>query len=72
LALPEARFVRAQVFNVAGRRVADLVNRRMEAGRWDISWDGRSSDGSTTGAGIYLIRIQAGEDIVTRKAICVR
>lgn len=72
LALPEARFVRAQVFNVAGRRVADLVNRRMEAGRWDISWDGRRSDGSATCAGIYLIRIQAGEDIVTRKAIRVR
>jgi hypothetical protein len=72
LALPEARFVRAQVFDVAGRRVAELMNRRMEAGRWDISWDGRRNDGSATGAGIYLIRIQAGVDIVTRKAIRVR
>jgi hypothetical protein len=72
LALPEPRHVRVQVFNVAGQRVAELVDRRMEAGRWDISWDGRSHSGSATGAGIYLMRIQAGQDVVTRKAIRVR
>ncbi len=72
LSLPEGRHVRAQVFDVAGRRIADLVDRRMEAGYRDIAWDGRGDDGRLAGVGVYMIRVQAGRDMIVRRAIRVR
>jgi hypothetical protein len=72
LSLPEARHVHARVFDIAGRRVADLVDRIMEPGHWDVAWDGRRDDGTMSGAGVYLLRIQAGRDMVVRRAIRVR
>jgi len=72
LSLPEARRVSAAVFDIAGRRVADLVEGVLEPGHRDIVWDGRRGDGTLSGAGVYLLRIQAGKDMVVRRAIRVR
>jgi hypothetical protein len=72
LSLPDRRRVRAEVFDVAGRRVVELVDRTMDAGRWDIAWDGRRDNGTVAGAGVYLLRIQAGADVVVRRAMRVR
>jgi hypothetical protein len=72
LSLPEARAVSALVFDVAGRRVADLVDRTMSPGEWDIAWDGRRADGTLAEPGVYLVRVRAGSDLVVRRAIRVR
>jgi FlgD Ig-like domain len=72
LSLPEPRFVRVLVFDVAGRRVAELANGEMGAGRWDIAWNGRLQNGGLAGAGVYLMRIQAGKDAAVKRVIRVR
>jgi len=72
LSLPEARYVTANVFDIAGRRVASLADGVLDPGQRDIVWDGRRDDGSLSGAGVYLLRIRAGGDMVVRRAIRVR
>ncbi len=48
------------VYDVAGRRVATLVNEFTSAGRHEITWDARSSDGRPVASGVYYLVMRAG------------
>ena len=49
--------VRLGVYDVAGRLIRDLVDRRMSAGRHRVVWDGRGEDGVAVRSGMYLCRL---------------
>ena len=49
--------VRAEVFDLAGRRVRVLFSGRMAAGRHTLTWDGRGDGGRDAGAGIFFARV---------------
>ena len=57
------------VFDVTGRRVRTLVDGRMEAGRFDVEWDGRDEGGRRTAPGVYFVRLQSSDFGATRKAV---
>jgi flagellar hook assembly protein FlgD len=61
--------VRACVYDVAGRRVATIAEGRYPAGAHPLRWDGGTEGGGVAPAGVYFIRIVAGPDRVTRKAV---
>jgi alpha-amylase len=58
--LTETAPVQLGVYDVAGRRVARLVEEVQEAGSRIVSWDGRDQAGRTVGAGVYFARLVAG------------
>jgi hypothetical protein len=62
--LSEASEVRLTVCNAAGQVVQVLVDAAMEAGAYTITWDARGF-----GSGIYLVRLEAGWFIETRKMV---
>jgi hypothetical protein len=72
LSLPESREVQAEVYDVAGRRVAVLLDRDLEAGEWEISWDGFDDAGRTTAAGLYFVRVRAGDAREVRRVLRLR
>ena len=52
--------VTARIYNVAGRRVADIAeSRQLVGGRASLSWNGRSTTGTAVPSGAYLIRLTA-------------
>ncbi|HDQ44762.1 MAG TPA: hypothetical protein ENN17_04570 [bacterium] len=57
------------ILNPRGRRVARLVDRRMEAGTVEVSWDARDDLGRPVSAGLYLARLRAESRITIRKMI---
>lgn len=61
-ALPEASDVRLEVFNVQGQRVAVLVSGQQQAGTHTVSFDA-----SRLASGVYLYRLTAGGQTLTRK-----
>ena len=67
--LPQASRVRLEIFDLQGRRVRKLVDRRYEAGRWSVTWDQRSGDGAAMMAGVYVYRMQAASFSAERKMI---
>lgn len=67
LALPRAEHVTLAVYDVTGRRVATLVDRPLEAGTHRVRWDAAG-----LAAGAYLVRMQAGDGVRTRRALVVR
>jgi len=61
--------VRAEVFDVTGRRVARLLDSTLPAGRHAITWDGTTGDGRPVNAGTYLVRLTRGASTETRKVV---
>ena len=58
--LPEAATVNLTVYDVAGREVATLVREPMEAGTFEVEWNGRDNTGRMLPSGMYLYRLNAG------------
>jgi flagellar hook assembly protein FlgD len=70
--LPRTEPVKAEVFDVQGRRVAVLVDETQLAGAHQAAWDGRSATGAPASAGFYLIRLRAGEQSQVRKVLLMK
>ena len=68
-AMGEPGVVRLRVFDIAGRQVADLVNRTMEAGVHVVSWDARARDGQLVENGVYFARLETEGGMKTVKMV---
>lgn len=51
--------VSVDIFDLMGRKVRNLVYRRMEPGSYELFWDGKSSSGRMVSCGHYLCRFRA-------------
>ena len=61
-----------QVFDLQGRCVWSDGPRRLAAGRWNLSWNGRSSSGDPAAAGLYLARVSVDGRMFLRRLALVR
>jgi hypothetical protein len=68
-AVPAEGAVRLEVFDVAGRRVARLVDAVLPAGGHAVTWDGRDAAGSRVASGVYLYRLHAGGQSTSREMV---
>jgi hypothetical protein len=68
-ALPAATEVRLALFDVQGRRVRELADRRFEAGEHNLDWDGCADGGRRLGAGIYWAVLEAEGRRLTRRVV---
>jgi hypothetical protein len=71
-ALPVAGTVRLTVHDVAGRRIATLVEGRYPVGEFAAVWNGVDRAGRPVSSGVYFIRIAAGGETRTEKVVRVR
>ncbi len=60
--LAASRPVDLTVFDVAGRAVAHLAHRTMDAGTQEVRWSRVGDDGRRVGPGVYLIRLKSGSE----------
>jgi alpha-amylase len=65
--LPAAGRVRLAIYDVAGRRVAVLVDGSLAAGGHEAGWEG-----GDVGPGLYFARLEAAGSTVTRRVARVR
>ena len=57
------------IYNVLGAEVSRLVEQVQAAGRQQVVWNGRDETGRGVGAGVYFVRMRAGQTTWTRKLI---
>jgi hypothetical protein len=62
--IPDAGFVSVRVFDFSGNEVRVLAGEKQSAGEHEVRFDA-----SDLPAGIYIIRLQAGSESVTRKIV---
>jgi hypothetical protein len=70
--LPRAAEVSLAAFDLAGRKLAELVNGRMEAGPHQVGWNFRNERGQEFRAGYYVIRLRVGNRVLSQGGIRVR
>ncbi|NKB70824.1 MAG: T9SS type A sorting domain-containing protein [Candidatus Latescibacteria bacterium] len=70
--LPEAGDVHLSVFNLAGQEIRTLVSENRTAGYYQTVWDGRDQAGRHMGTGTYLLRLQVGNKVESRKIMLLR
>lgn len=63
--------VTAGVFDLAGRRVAILLDEEKTAGSHLLTWDGKSK-GRPVAGGVYFLNIRAGGTALSRKMILLK
>jgi plastocyanin len=61
--------VRAEVFDVRGRRVSVALDRESGAGTFDGSWNGRTSSGTRATSGVYYLRLAVPGATETRRLV---
>jgi hypothetical protein len=67
--LPEAAPVRLTIYSVLGQKVRELVDAVQGAGVYRVAWDGRDGAGQSLAPGVYLYRLEAGQQVMVRKMV---
>lgn len=70
--LPKSTPVRLTVYDVLGRQVRVLVDKKQEAGRHTVQWAGRDESGQRMASGVYLARLVVDGTTKVRKLTFVR
>jgi hypothetical protein len=61
--------VRLEVFDIQGRAVRMLVNRRQPAGDYCSYWSGTDAEDVRVADGVYFARLACGRESTTRKLV---
>ncbi|RMD94493.1 MAG: T9SS C-terminal target domain-containing protein, partial [Calditrichaeota bacterium] len=64
--------VRLTIYNLLGQEVVTLVDEKRPAGSYRVRWDGRDKSGKLVPSGVYLYRLQVGNQIKSRKMSFIR
>jgi hypothetical protein len=65
-------FVKLEIFDITGRKMATLVNKELPPGEYEVQWDGRDDAGREVGSGVYIYRLKVGNFSRIRKMILIR
>jgi hypothetical protein len=64
--------VRVEIHDLAGRRLREVLDARLDAGEQSLRWDGRDASGRTVPAGSYFAVVRVGERLAARRIVFVR
>ncbi len=70
--LPKSSNVTLEIYDLLGQRVCTLVNENQEAGKYNITWNGKNNFGNQVSSGIYIYRIKAGNFIAVKKMMLLK
>ncbi|MFL2983009.1 MAG: T9SS type A sorting domain-containing protein [Candidatus Neomarinimicrobiota bacterium] len=71
-ALAENSEVNISIFNLVGQKVVTLVNQTMEAGVYDVKWNGTNKSGSLLPTGMYFYEMRTSEYHSVKKLVLVK
>ncbi len=70
--LSESGRVTIAIYDVSGRLVRTLLDRRHDAGASSVRWDGRDESGRPVASGTYFARMQTDESRFDRKVLLIK
>jgi hypothetical protein len=60
------------IFDMTGKRIAELANREFETGFHSMEWQGKDLQGRAVASGTYLLRMSTDEWVTSEKMMLVR
>ncbi|MFQ6113488.1 MAG: FlgD immunoglobulin-like domain containing protein [bacterium] len=70
--IPSNQEVKLDIYDLLGKRVKTLLNRKMEAGMHTIAWDGTNDSGQTVASGTYFYQLRTKGFKKTKKMVLIR
>ena len=70
--LPKPEGVELTLYDLLGQPVRRLVSEYQGAGSYRIAWDGADDEGNQVASGVYLYRLEAGNQQRARRLVLVR
>jgi len=70
--LPTDQSVKLDVFDLLGRHVTTLVDRKMAAGKHTVIWNGMDQNGRPVTSGLYFYRLQAADQTRIRRMLFIK
>ena len=70
--LPEQVKVTVSIYDLQGREINVLINSPQGPGIKMVTWDGRNESGRLVSSGLYICRMQAGDQVRTQKLLLLR
>jgi hypothetical protein len=64
--------VRLDLYDMSGRHVRSLAHATQGAGAYVVSWDRRDGAGAALARGVYVVRLRAGDEVLSRKLALLR
>ena len=66
-------FVALTIFDLNGNKVHQLVQERLKAGTYHVTWQGKDGQNRTVPSGLYLCRLTVNQQVsVTRKLVFIK
>jgi flagellar hook assembly protein FlgD len=65
--IPQDESVRMDIFNMRGELARQLINKRLGAGTYILTWDGLDNSGLRLPSGIYFCRMVSGDFVSIKK-----
>jgi len=69
--VPDPCMVSIDIYDVTGRRVANVFNKRVPAGEHQATWNGKNAAGAAVASGVYFARMNAGPSVATAKVMLI-
>ncbi len=60
------------VYDVSGKRVKILINKKVGIGKHKTHWDGKDEKGNSVPAGVYFVRLFTDKETRVEKAVLIR
>jgi len=70
--IPKAKNVKIMIYNTRGQVVKTILDKTMAAGRHNIKWNGKNSDGNLVSSGIYFYKLETPDFVKIRRAILLK
>jgi len=70
--IPETGHTGLKIYDVSGRLIRTLVDRRLVADHYEVTWDGTNNSGRQVSSGVYFYRLVVGKHNKTRKMVLLR
>ncbi|MCX6165153.1 MAG: T9SS type A sorting domain-containing protein, partial [Ignavibacteriae bacterium] len=65
--LPKISDVIVKIYDVTGREIAKLINSKLQAGKYELTWNA-----SQFSSGLYFIRIETNTFSDTKKMVLIK
>ena len=70
--LPREERIKLEIFNITGRKVVELADKKYKKGYYSICWDTGNSKGDNVANGIYFYRFYYKDQILSDKFLLLR
>jgi hypothetical protein len=64
--------VTLEIYNLKGQKIRSLISTNMNKGSHHIVWNGKDDNGTDSGSGVYVYRLQAGNKTQSKKMILLK